>query len=145
MTLSLVPIWRITPDTCQVEEYGPWFSRYAPAKLKNSPDTHWFSIFLISSYLILKELQENLSDSVRQAKNNKRNLASLPSQLTKMDMFFYLGYLWIVSYFWKYQRIFKHGKKCIFYSIFLKIGPLDGIGKYVKLNSEYLIPNDFLI
>ena len=44
-------------------------------KLKNSSDTeiglHTNSLFF--SYSILKELQENLPDSVRQAKNNREN------------------------------------------------------------------------
>ena len=49
------------------------------------------------------------------------------------------------SYFWEYQRIqriLKHWKKCIIsHQSFLK---LNGIA-YVELNSEDLIPNDFLI
>ena len=47
---------------------------YTPAKLKNSPDTHYtLGNSLFFSYSILKELQENLPDSVRQAIEAKNN------------------------------------------------------------------------
>ena len=64
---------------------------------------HTNSLFL--SYIILKELQEKFSDTVRQAINIKywKNLAR---QLTKMNMFFYLApYYFHMSLRWIFEAL----------------------------------------